>query len=279
VHDDPRERLLLSGEFTARTRLSPKALRVYDRIGLLRPASVDDINGYRRYSTAQVRTGQLIGLLRSAQIPLSDIAAVLDDLGSGADAATARLDGLATEMIRRHGDHLLVIRHVRATLKGEDDPMFPIHTRRVPAARVMSMQRRLHGAETDRFVREAKATFAAHLGTTPATGPFILIFHGFVDAESDGPLEAVLGCPETVVPTEVVGIRTEPAHEEAYTTITKAQWAYPAILAAYDAVACSPELKVRPGSRLSCREVYLADPDTIGDDEPVCDITFPIGAR
>jgi hypothetical protein len=143
--------------------------------------------------------------------------------------------------------------------------MFPIHTRRIAAARVMSIQHRLHAAETDRFVREAKATFAAHLGTTPPTGPFTLIFRGVVDAESDGPLEAVLGCPETVGLTDVIGIRTEPAHDEAYTTITKAQWAYPAILAAYDAVACSPEARARPGSRLSCREVYLGSSGLSGD--------------
>jgi hypothetical protein len=142
----------------------------------------------------------------------------------------------------------------------------------------MSIQRPLHAAETDHFVRDAKATFTAHLGTTPPTGPFTLIFHRVVDAESDGPLEAVLGCPEIVVPTEVIGIRTEPAHDEAYTTITEAQWAYPAILAAYDAVACSPEVKVRRGSRLSCREIYLAEPDTIGAEEPLCDIAFPLGA-
>jgi DNA-binding transcriptional MerR regulator len=279
VQDDSREQLLSSGEFTARTRLTPKALRIYDRIGLLRPAFVDDTNGYRRYSIAQIRVGQLIGLLRSAELPLSDIAAVLDDLGCGADAAAARLEALAAEMTRRHGDHLLVIRHVQATLKGERDPMFPIHTRRVPVTRVMSIQRRLHAAETDGFVREAKATFAAHLGTTPAIGPFTLIFHGVVDDESDGPLEAVLGCPESVAPSGEIGIRTEPAHDEAYTTIIKAQWAYPAILAAYDAVACSPESKSRPGSRLSCREVYLAEPDAIGDDEPVCDIAFPLGSQ
>jgi DNA-binding transcriptional MerR regulator len=278
VHDDPREPLLSSGEFTARTRLTSKALRVYDRIGLLRPVSVDETNGYRRYSTTQVRTGQLIGLLRSAELPLSDITAVLEDLSAGADAAVARLDALATEMTRRLGDHLLIIRHVQATLKGDDDPMFPINTRHVPATRVMSIQRRLHAGETDGFVRETKDMFAAHLGTTPATGPFILIFHGVVDGESDGPLEAVLGCPKTIAPTEEIGIRTEPAHDEAYTTITKVQWAYPAILAAYDAVACSPEAKVGPSSRLSCREIYLAEPDAIGDDEPVCDIAFPLGA-
>jgi hypothetical protein len=109
-----------------------------------------------------------------------------------------------------------------------------------------------------------------------------LIFHGIVDHESDGPLEAVLGCPPGTTPTDVIGIRTEPAHDEAFTTITEAQWDYPAILAAYDAVACSPEVSARlrsspSGSPLSCREVYLADPAAIGPGENVCDVTYPLG--
>ncbi len=105
-----------------------------------------------------------------------------------------------------------------------------------------------------------------------------MIFHGVVDAESDGPLEAVLGCPDDIQATELIGIRTEPAHDEAYTTITKAQWAYPAILAAYDAVACSPQVTARPGGRLSCREVYVAEPEAIAEDEAVCEVAFPLAA-
>jgi hypothetical protein len=92
--------------------------------------------------------------------------------------------------------------------------------------------------ETDAFAKEAKAAFTAHLHGAPPRGPFTLIFHGIVDHESDGPLEAILACPGDVQPTDLIGIRTEPAHDEAFTTITKAQWGYPAILAAYDAVAC-----------------------------------------
>ena len=155
--------------------------------------------------------------------------------------------------------------------------MFPIQTRHVPAQRVMSIQRRLRVPETDAFAKEAKAAFTSHLHGAPPSGPFTLIFHGIVDHESDGPLEAVLPCPEAVQATEAVGIRTEPAHDEAFTSITKAQWDYPAILAAYDAVACSPEAAARPGSRLSCREVYRADPQAIGPDELICDIAYPLG--
>jgi hypothetical protein len=154
--------------------------------------------------------------------------------------------------------------------------MFPIATRHVPAQRVMSIQRRLHGHQTDDFVREAKAAFVAHLNGALATGPFTLIFHGPVNADDDGPLEAALGCPDEVQPTDAIGIRTEPAHDEAYTTITKAQWAYPTILASYDAVACSPEVAARPGASLSCREVYVAEPDEIGQDDPICDIAYPL---
>ena len=98
-----------------------------------------------------------------------------------------------------------------------------------------------------------------------------------VDADHDGPLEAALPCPAEIQPNERIWIRTEPSHDEAYTTITKSQWDYPAILAAYDAVACSPEVATRPGSRLSCREVYRAEPDDIGPDDTVCDGAFPLG--
>jgi hypothetical protein len=154
--------------------------------------------------------------------------------------------------------------------------MFTITTRHVPAQRVMSIQRRLHGSETDAFVDEAKTAFAALLDGSDPTGPFTLIFHGVVDDDNDGPIEAILGCPDDVQPTEAVGVRTEPAHDEAYTTITKAQWDFPAILAAYDAVAGSPEAAARPGSRLSCREVYVAEPADIDDDDHICDIAFPL---
>jgi hypothetical protein len=83
--------------------------------------------------------------------------------------------------------------------------------------------------------------------------------------------------PAEVEPTQLIGVRVEPAHDEAYTAITKRQWDFPAILAAYDAVACSPEATARRDAQLSCREVYLAEPDEIGDDDLICDIAFPLG--
>ena len=48
-------RLLSIGAFAQATRLSPKALRLYDELGLLRPARVDEWTGYRLTGDALYR--------------------------------------------------------------------------------------------------------------------------------------------------------------------------------------------------------------------------------
>lgn len=274
---EPITELLSSGEFARRSRLSAKALRIYDEIGLLRRVDVEPSNGYRRYGVCQLRTARLIAMLRGIDMGLAEIGSLLADLGTDPAIPTERLNRHLVELEVRHTSRRSLVRHIHAILREEDHPMFTVQTRHVPARRIMSIQRRLRAAETDAFAREAKHLFAEHLRGAPPIGPFSLVFHGVVDHDSDGPLEATLACSDDVEPTEFIGIRTEAAHEEAFTTITKAQWAYPAILAAYDAVACSPEVMARPGSPLSCREVYLAQPDAITDDELICDIAFPLG--
>ena len=265
------------GEFAARTRLTAKALRVYEEYGVLTPVEVDPRNGYRRYSTDQVHTARLIGLLRAADLGLVGIKRMLAEV----ETTTGHAEDLLDEHLRRleatHSGRRILIRHIRTIIRHKEPPMFDIHTRHVPAQRVMSIQRRLHGDQTDAFVREAKIAFTNHLDGREPTGPFTLVFHGLVDDDNDGPLEAILGCPDDIAPTDNIGIRTEPAHNEAFTPITKAQWDYPAILAAYDAVACSPQARQHPGSQLSCREVYRAEPDDITDDDLICDIAFPLG--
>ncbi len=235
--------------------------------------AVDPASGYRRYDPAQLDTARLIAMLRGVGMSLADIADVEHDVAR----AVTRLDQHLEDLESSHSTRRSLVRHIHALLRKEPGPVYTIATRHVPAQRVLSIQRRLLAADTDVFVAEAKAAFALVLAGRPPAGSFTVIFHGIVDHESDGPIEAIVGCPDDVMPTDAVGIRTEPAHDEAYTTITKAQWAYPAILAAYDAVAASPEAQARARRALSCREVYLADPADVGDDELLCDIAFPLG--
>jgi hypothetical protein len=139
---------------------------------------------------------------------------LLDALDTDAEQASIRLDDHLRRLEASHSSRRLLIRHIHAIFRHEEPPMFEIHTRHVPAQRVMSIQRRLHADETDAFIADAKASFAEHLGNRLPTGPFTAIFHGIVDHDSDGPLEAVLGCPDDIAPTDLIGIRTEPAHDE-----------------------------------------------------------------
>ncbi|MEV1205228.1 MerR family transcriptional regulator, partial [Microbispora rosea] len=63
--------LLTIGTFARATRLSPKALRLYDEAGLLRPAAVDGESGYRYYDPAQLERARLIARLRRLGMPLA----------------------------------------------------------------------------------------------------------------------------------------------------------------------------------------------------------------
>lgn len=60
------------------SRLTVKALRLYDAEGLLVPAWVDPDSGYRYYRAEQVRTATTIALLRSLGVPLAAIRDVLE---------------------------------------------------------------------------------------------------------------------------------------------------------------------------------------------------------
>lgn len=81
--------LLTIGEFARASRLSAKALRLYDELGLLRPAVVDPFNGYRRYSPGQLETARVVAWSRRIGMPLAEIRAMVDLPGEQAAAAVA----------------------------------------------------------------------------------------------------------------------------------------------------------------------------------------------
>jgi DNA-binding transcriptional MerR regulator len=81
VHD---ENLLSIGSFAQTTGLSIHALRHYDEVGLLTPASVDAETGYRRYRPDQTAQARLICALRRVDLPIDVVRAVLDEPASPA---------------------------------------------------------------------------------------------------------------------------------------------------------------------------------------------------
>jgi PPM family protein phosphatase len=65
--------LLTIGAFAKASRLSPKALRLYDELGLLAPARVDPLSGYRLYAPEQLDQARLVAWLRRLGMPLARI--------------------------------------------------------------------------------------------------------------------------------------------------------------------------------------------------------------
>jgi DNA-binding transcriptional MerR regulator len=103
------------GEFARQSRLSPKALRLYDGLGLLSPARVDELSGYRYYEHGQLDQARLIATLRHVGVPLATVKQwlALDPAGmaervtkpvpdAGADALAAQFPDLTLRVEPAH---------------------------------------------------------------------------------------------------------------------------------------------------------------------------------
>jgi len=102
--------LMSTGEFARASGLSRKALRLYDELGLLPPATVDPANGYRFYDKAQLEQARLVAWLRHLGMPLASIRRVstlpsaqaareLDQYWTRIETETAARRKLATFLI------------------------------------------------------------------------------------------------------------------------------------------------------------------------------------
>ena len=70
--------LLPIGRFARLAGLTVGALRHYDEEGVLRPADVDPVTGYRRYRRDQVLVARAVAALRELELSLPAIRALLD---------------------------------------------------------------------------------------------------------------------------------------------------------------------------------------------------------
>lgn len=67
------------GEFAGLARVSVRMLRHYDAVGVLPPAAVDPVTGYRRYAAAQLLRLHRVVVLNDLGLTLAQVRRVLDD--------------------------------------------------------------------------------------------------------------------------------------------------------------------------------------------------------
>jgi DNA-binding transcriptional MerR regulator len=267
------EEPMSSGEFGRRTRLSMKALRLYDRLGLLPPAVVDAQTGYRTYHASQLFTARLIVTLRRLDMPLPDVARVLH--ATGADAAEL-VEVYWASVERRVAVQRDIVANLRSGLaEARRFQKLDIAERRTPGQIVLTEQRHVYLDDLP-WIRVAAArllrTAERHGGVA---GAHMAIFHGEVSADSDGPVEVCVPIQAPPVAGDVAW-RTEPARREAYVTITKAQFEMPVIRSVYDAI--DQWIAVRGLRRCgSPREIYHSGVDAMPAalDDPVADVAIP----
>lgn len=84
--------MLSIGTFSRATHLSVRTLRRYHEQGLLVPAGIDPVTGYRSYRREQILDAQLIHRLRAVDLPLPAVARIVD----------ARDPGLTETLLSRH---------------------------------------------------------------------------------------------------------------------------------------------------------------------------------
>jgi DNA-binding transcriptional MerR regulator len=116
------------GEMARRSGLSVSALRFYDGAGVLVPARVDPVNGYRWYGPEQLDEARLLARLRRTGMPLADIRLVLAGR-SGTDTELVRrlLQAHLRHLERNLSDARREFSTVRALLDHRENPMTSPH--------------------------------------------------------------------------------------------------------------------------------------------------------
>jgi DNA-binding transcriptional MerR regulator len=273
MSDDP---LLSSGEFARRSRLSAKALRLYEQQGLLVPDEVDELSRYRRYRAGRLADARLIVWLRRLDMPLADVARVLAAPAAERGALVAEYWDAAEA---RFAAQRYLAAHVRDLVSGHEGGLTmsgTVQTRDIPEQLVLTEQRHVTPEDLPAWI--GAATMRLIAAAEPAggmVGPSFVVYHGEVNHDSDGPVEVCVPVDPAAAGRLSGPTRTEPAHREAYVRIAKAQVQFPQILSAYETVGrwlYDQGLSASAGPR----EVYFADWDAAGPDDEVCDIAFPM---
>ncbi len=134
--------MLRIGTFSRRGRVSVKALRHYEAIGLLKPAHVDGATGYRSYEPSQLDDLHRLMVLRALGLPLERIRILLQDDPSP-DLMRRLLAERRATVARRIDAEQAQLAAIQARIRHLEDaqPTYDIVLREVPAVLVASLRR------------------------------------------------------------------------------------------------------------------------------------------
>jgi DNA-binding transcriptional MerR regulator len=275
------------GEFARRSRLSPKALRIYDGLGLLSPARVDQLSGYRYYEAVQLEQARLIAALRQVGVPLTTVKELLAlDPAQVAERVTV----LWREAEARHAGQRELVTVLVDRLTRRSTVMKEVGTRDIPQRSLLCLKRNVDesglwglGKEFIAIIRDPR------LPRLPGrAGAVFSIYWGQVSADSDGPVEWCKPVPDAeaeglAAQFPELTLRVEPAHREAYVDLgtggqtDAAQWqlADEALRTWAEEQSIDPKKLSLTPEDLGVRITYLARQPPSETSAPECDFAVP----
>ena len=279
------------GAFARQSRLSPKALRLYDGLGLLSPARVDELSGYRYYESDQLQQARLIATLRQVGIPLTTVKELLAlDPAELAEHVTAFWQGAET----RHARQRELVTALVDRITGRNTVMYEVASREMPQRSLLCLKRNVDESGLWGLGKEFIGIINDHTRDQRLPrmggreGAAFCIYWGQVTADSDGPVEWCRPVPddqaeELAAQLPELTLRVEPAHREAYVDlgpggqINATQWqlAEEALRSWANAQGLDrKQLSLTPED-LGVRITYLATPPITDTSVPDCDFAVP----
>jgi DNA-binding transcriptional MerR regulator len=158
--------LVSIGDFSRMTYLTVKALRHYQDVGILEPARVDPFSGYRSYHLSQLPIAHVIRRLRTLEMPLEQIRAVVQapDVESRNRAISQHLSRME-EQLRQTSEAVSSLRSLLEQARTARD----VSLEALPAQWVLAVRGTVAIGEASAWGREAFAELYAALDSYGAT--------------------------------------------------------------------------------------------------------------
>jgi len=269
------------GKFSLITRLSPKALRIYDEKGLLVPGVRDAITGYRYYTGDQIPKGVSLKTLCTLGFPLDDVGKILDAKERQDHALIQELFLRRRTEIRSEVSRLQQIEAILETPGVSLEVLYmslaePVVKEVAPLRVISKRDKGVYAEVICKLAHDLCGQLEIPENKSPAvtvTGPFMAIYHDNEYREKDADVECAIPVAGRVVVTDQdIAIRTLPGgkslsvvHKGPYTGLHEA-WSRVFTYAEEREFAIAGQ----------GREIYYNEPGKVPDEELLTELQLPV---
>jgi effector-binding domain-containing protein len=268
--------MLKIGDFSRLSRVTVKALRYYDEIGLLKPVEVDRFTGYRYYSVDQLPRLNRIIVLKNLGLSLEEVSQLIDN-DLPAEHIRQLLHVKQAEIRQRLQDEQGRLGQVEEWLRQiEKEGIMPeqdVIIKKVAAQKVASVRGVVPTyGDIDQLFNELCPYLEQHKAQW--IGPPIAVYHDMEYMEKDVDIEVAVPIANSIPTTDRIKVAELPAVEQMACLIHRGP--YETIGESYKALMAWAEAN---GYQIAGpdREVYLQGPEPgRSPEEFITELQLPV---